>query len=174
MDKHDRPYKCVAKRCEGLQGFTHSGGLRRHEREVHKMHGAAERSLFCPFTDCKRGSGAGFTRKENRAEHIRRVHRHTTTTSEIPGLTVPLATTIHSAPTGSRRHSRPACVCTIEPDHSKRRPLKRKRGIDSTLPESDSECQHAVIERKVRAHREYDKRLQQLEEDLKARQQTRR
>jgi len=75
MDKHDRPYKCNARGCEKLQGFTYSGGLLRHEREVHKLHGGTKKSLFCPHGDCKRSSGAGFTRKENLAEHIRRVHQ---------------------------------------------------------------------------------------------------
>lgn len=75
MDKHDRPYVCRHKGCEKLQGFTYSGGLLRHEREVHKMHGGTKKALFCPHQDCKRSMGAGFTRKENLAEHIRRVHR---------------------------------------------------------------------------------------------------
>lgn len=39
MDKHDRPYKCPAEGCEKLPGFTYSGGLLRHEREVHGKHG---------------------------------------------------------------------------------------------------------------------------------------
>ncbi|ORY04550.1 hypothetical protein BCR34DRAFT_667071 [Clohesyomyces aquaticus] len=38
MDKHERPYKCHVKGCEKLQGFTYSGGLLRHEREVHHLH----------------------------------------------------------------------------------------------------------------------------------------
>ena len=76
MDKHDRPYKCNVKGCEKLQGFTYSGGLLRHEREVHKMHGGTKKSLFCSFPDCKRSSGDGFMRKENLAEHIRRIHRN--------------------------------------------------------------------------------------------------
>ncbi|KAF9629221.1 putative c2h2 transcription factor protein [Lasiodiplodia theobromae] len=75
MDKHDRPYVCRHKGCEKLQGFTYSGGLLRHEREVHKMHGGTKKALFCPHQDCKRSMGQGFTRKENLAEHIRRVHR---------------------------------------------------------------------------------------------------
>jgi len=78
MDKHERPYKCDAAGCEKLQGFTYSGGLLRHQREVHKMHGGTKEALFCPFNNCKRATGAGFTRKENRDEHIRRVHRRAT------------------------------------------------------------------------------------------------
>ncbi|KAJ4356619.1 uncharacterized protein N0V89_004655 [Didymosphaeria variabile] len=89
MDKHDRPYKCNVKGCEKLQGFTYSGGLLRHEREVHKMHGGTRKSLFCPFADCKRSSGSGFTRKENLAEHIRRVHRRTSMSADLGHLIIP-------------------------------------------------------------------------------------
>jgi hypothetical protein len=83
MDKHDRPYKCNAKGCEYLQGFTYSGGLVRHEREVHKMHGGTKKSLFCLYPDCERSSGAGFARRENLAEHIRRVHRKTSMSTDL-------------------------------------------------------------------------------------------
>jgi hypothetical protein len=78
MDKHERPYKCAHTGCEKLQGFTYSGGLLRHQREVHKMHGGTKEPLFCPFENCKRNAGSGFTRKENLHEHIRRVHRRAT------------------------------------------------------------------------------------------------
>ncbi|KAF2153924.1 hypothetical protein K461DRAFT_292621 [Myriangium duriaei CBS 260.36] len=74
MDKHDRPYRCKDPVCAKLQGFTYSGGLLRHEREVHNKHGGPKEKLQCPFETCKRHDGHGFTRKENLAEHIRRVH----------------------------------------------------------------------------------------------------
>ena len=74
MDKHDRPYRCNNADCAKLQGFTYSGGLLRHEREVHGKHGGPKAQLMCPHDDCKRHSGKGFTRKENLNEHIRRVH----------------------------------------------------------------------------------------------------
>ncbi|KAK3704017.1 hypothetical protein LTR37_014121 [Vermiconidia calcicola] len=74
MDKHDRPYRCPHASCAKLQGFTYSGGLLRHEREVHGKHGGPKAQLICPYEDCKRHSGKGFTRKENLNEHIRRVH----------------------------------------------------------------------------------------------------
>lgn len=82
MDKHDRPYKCNVKGCEKLQGFTYAGGLLRHEREVHKMHDGTKRTLFCPFPDCKRNSGSGFSRKDNLAEHIRRIHPRTSMSAD--------------------------------------------------------------------------------------------
>jgi hypothetical protein len=74
MDKHDRRYKCTNSTCEKLQGFSNSGGLLRHEREVHKMHGAAKKSFFCPYENCIRSSGDGFTRKENLNTHIINAH----------------------------------------------------------------------------------------------------
>jgi len=75
MDKHERPYVCKEAGCEKLRGFTYSGGLLRHKREVHKKYGGPKETLMCPFPFCKRNRGTGFTRKENLNEHIRRVHR---------------------------------------------------------------------------------------------------
>jgi hypothetical protein len=74
MDKHDRPYKCPADGCEKLPGFTYSGGLLRHEREVHNKHGGPRKQLNCPHLNCKRHTGKGFSRQENLNEHLRRVH----------------------------------------------------------------------------------------------------
>lgn len=77
MDKHDRPYKCPAEGCEKLPGFTYSGGLLRHEREVHNKHGGPRKQLNCPHQNCKRHKGKGFSRQENLNEHLRRVHTGT-------------------------------------------------------------------------------------------------
>jgi len=74
MDKHDRPYKCPHDGCEKLPGFTYSGGLLRHQREVHNLHGGPRKQLNCPHPNCKRFSGKGFSRQENLNEHLRRVH----------------------------------------------------------------------------------------------------
>jgi hypothetical protein len=74
MDRHERPYKCREAGCELNPGFTYSGGLLRHQREVHKMHLSMKQPLFCPFPNCNRSSGTGFTRKENLEEHKRRRH----------------------------------------------------------------------------------------------------
>lgn len=75
MDKHERPYVCDEPECDNIRGFTYSGGLLRHQREVHRQHGGPKASCMCPYPDCKRHVGVGFTRKENLAEHLRRVHR---------------------------------------------------------------------------------------------------
>ncbi|MCJ1462661.1 hypothetical protein MMC07_001264 [Pseudocyphellaria aurata] len=75
MDKHNRPYVCEEPGCEKIRGFTYSGGLLRHQREVHRQHGGPKASCMCPFRDCKRSTGTGFSRKENLSEHLRRVHR---------------------------------------------------------------------------------------------------
>ncbi|KAI1389575.1 uncharacterized protein F4822DRAFT_205314 [Hypoxylon trugodes] len=74
MDKHDRPYKCAHPECQKLAGFTYSGGLSRHEREVHGQHGGPVNSIVCPHLSCKRHTH-GFTRMENLNEHLRRCHR---------------------------------------------------------------------------------------------------
>ncbi|KAK3178560.1 hypothetical protein OEA41_000697 [Lepraria neglecta] len=75
MDKHNRPYICEEPGCEKINGFTYSGGLSRHQREVHRQHGGPKASCHCPHKDCKRSTGVGFSRKENLHEHLRRVHR---------------------------------------------------------------------------------------------------
>ncbi|KAF9880803.1 fungal specific transcription factor [Colletotrichum karsti] len=74
MDKHERPYRCGAEGCEKLPGFTYSGGLLRHEREVHGKHGGPKNTVNCPHPNCKRHTGKGFSRQENLNEHLRRVH----------------------------------------------------------------------------------------------------
>lgn len=77
MDKHDRPYKCLEPGCDKVQGFTYSGGLLRHQREVHKKNTDTKKPLMCPYADCNRSTGNGFTRQENLKEHLRRRHMHT-------------------------------------------------------------------------------------------------
>lgn len=84
MDKHERPYRCGEVGCEKLRGFTYSGGLLRHEREVHGKHGGLKKPLMCPYENCKRSSGAGFTRQENLNEHLRRVHQKVEKTDQGP------------------------------------------------------------------------------------------
>ena len=74
MDKHERPYKCLEPGCDRIEGFTYSGGLLRHRREVHKKYTPSKKPLFCPHTDCNRSSGPGFSRLENLKEHLRRRH----------------------------------------------------------------------------------------------------
>lgn len=75
MDKHTRPYTCEEPGCENIRGFTYSGGLHRHQREVHGQHGGPKARCMCPHLDCKRSTGLGFSRRENLLEHLRRVHR---------------------------------------------------------------------------------------------------
>jgi hypothetical protein len=102
MDKHDRPYKCPSDGCEKLPGFTYSGGLLRHQREVHNLHGGPRKQLNCHYPNCKRHSGKGFSRQENLNEHLRRVH---------------------TTPAGGEN-----AADETEDDSSEGRPWKRKRG----------------------------------------------
>ncbi|KAJ4320094.1 hypothetical protein N0V94_003564 [Neodidymelliopsis sp. IMI 364377] len=174
MDKHDRPYKCLVKGCEKLQGFTYSGGLLRHEREVHKMHGGTKKSLFCPFTDCKRSSGAGFTRKENLAEHIRRVHRRTSMSADMHGLVIRRDTIERSPTVESRQASESPYVRAIEYRESDESSLKRKRVTDSVFSDRGDEDLRAEIKRLRQENEEKDARLRQLEQAVMALQQSRR
>lgn len=109
MDKHDRPYKCPADGCEKLPGFTYSGGLLRHEREVHGKHGGPRKQLNCPHHNCKRNTGKGFSRQENLNEHLRRVHTDISTLDEeMNGMTheQPTQDTLDGAEPGAKRKRR--------------------------------------------------------------------
>jgi hypothetical protein len=77
MDKHERPYKCTAPTCSRLSGFTYEYGLKKHEREVHKLHTKPGDDLYCPHPSCTRSEGGArpFGRKENLDDHLRRIHR---------------------------------------------------------------------------------------------------
>ncbi|KAH9877701.1 hypothetical protein J1614_002918 [Plenodomus biglobosus] len=178
MDKHDRPYKCNVKGCEKLQGFTYSGGLLRHEREVHKMHGGTKKSLFCPFHDCKRSSGAGFTRKENLAEHIRRVHRRTSMSADMHGLVIhrdPAMTMEGSSIAESRHSSTSPFSRPLELREDDEANLKRKREGDSGPSDrGGTEELRAEIKRLRLENEEKDSRLRQLEQAVMALQQSRR
>ncbi|ERF73909.1 hypothetical protein EPUS_05921 [Endocarpon pusillum Z07020] len=151
MDKHDRPYKCLEPGCDKVQGFTYSGGLLRHQREVHKKNNSVGRDLYCPVPNCNRSSHQPFTRQENLKEHMRRRHLPE---GEItsPGL--------QSVVTASATPSRPP------PD----RPRKRKR-ITSTdynhelqfLEEpSDDEEQSEQIKRLRRDNERKDNTISEL------------
>ena len=82
MDKHERPYRCTIAGCDMARGFASKGELGRHNRTVHKLFGGRAGMLFCD--ECPRGPGggtAGFSRKDNLAEHMRRKHGQTSTVS---------------------------------------------------------------------------------------------
>lgn len=105
MDKHDRPYKCQVLGCEKLPGFTYSGGLLRHEREVHGLYGGPRNPLHCPHINCKRHSGKGFSRQENLNEHLRRVHTQATPEG-IPAATSNEVSDGEAIENGSAGHKR--------------------------------------------------------------------
>ncbi|KAF2112942.1 hypothetical protein BDV96DRAFT_579458 [Lophiotrema nucula] len=161
MDKHDRPYKCNVKGCEKLQGFTYSGGLLRHEREVHKLHGGTKKSLYCPFPDCKRSSGSGFTRKENLAEHVRRVHRRAGSTSTDLGTFILTRSDTELEATEVRLPSESPYQRNDEIDLSS--PLKRKRTSDAGSEDGGDSDLRAELKRLRRENEEKDSRLRQLE-----------
>jgi hypothetical protein len=145
MDKHDRPYNCLVKGCEKLQGFTYAGGLLRHEREVHKMHGGTGKSLYCPHTNCKRSTGSAFSRKENLAEHLRRVHSSTSTSPNVVKSAV------------SRSHK----------NHEKETPASIQEE-DFALARSPNGELRVEVKRLRMLNEEQDQRLKQLEDAVRA------
>lgn len=87
MDRHDRPYRCGRTECGHLKGFTYSGGLLRHERDVHSLHGGPKDQLRCKVSTCKRHAGKGFTRKEKLVAWMQsaRYNMSSSANSKIPG-----------------------------------------------------------------------------------------
>ncbi|KGY14836.1 hypothetical protein PABG_12331 [Paracoccidioides brasiliensis Pb03] len=69
MDKHDRPYKCTSPGCN--QRFTLVANMRRHLR-IHQV--SSKGKWMCPYSDCDRSSGAGFTRNVYLKIHIQGFH----------------------------------------------------------------------------------------------------
>lgn len=45
---------------------------------MHGKHGGPKKTLNCPYQNCKRYNGKGFSRQENLNEHLRRVHTDAT------------------------------------------------------------------------------------------------
>ena len=134
MDKHERPYRCPAEGCAKLPGFTYSGGLLRHEREVHGKHGGPKTTVNCPHINCKRHTGKGFSRQENLNEHLRRVH-----------------TNDGSAPVDD--------VPATDDDESEKTGQKRKRGSDDEP--GDASEQIAELREEVKRVREENEALRQ-------------
>ncbi|KAL2266276.1 hypothetical protein VTJ83DRAFT_5628 [Remersonia thermophila] len=146
MDKHDRPYKCGAQGCEKLPGFTYSGGLLRHEREVHGKHGGPRNSYFCPHPNCKRHSGKGFSRQENLNEHLRRVHTQNGTPAATTTTTTTAATT--TTPNGvTTAGATEAETDDCPSDNVTGSGLKRKRTDGSTAGFADDSDLREEIKR---------------------------
>lgn len=130
MDKHDRPYKCGAEGCEKLPGFTYSGGLLRHEREVHGKHGGPKNSFNCPHPNCKRHTGKGFSRLENLNEHLRRVHTQNGAPSGAEGETDDAASDSAAVTPGQKRKREPE---EPEGEEALREELKKVRQENDEL-----------------------------------------
>ncbi|KAL9030735.1 MAG: hypothetical protein Q9196_001161 [Gyalolechia fulgens] len=105
MDKHTRPYVCNLPGCEKVRGFTYSGGLSRHQREVHRQYGGPKASYMCPHRDCKRSTGSGFSRRENLQEHVRRVHRQVSDAETDKQVAVEASSPVPTAPKRRRRQA---------------------------------------------------------------------
>lgn len=154
MDKHDRPYKCYEPGCDKIQGFTYSGGLLRHQREVHKKNTDAKKPLMCPYGDCNRSTGNGFTRQENLREHLRRRHMHT---DEGPSIMVDSPWDRANELGDIRSNSLPATGITGV--------KRRHESPNGDMPETDESGMdlHGELKRLRREVQEKDQRLLDLE-----------
>lgn len=172
MDKHERPYVCTAKGCEKIQGFTYSGGLLRHEREVHGKHGGPKKKLLCPHVNCKRSSGKGFSRQENLSEHLRRVHTSAgpiqmdspgdnntdDSTSDVASAALAAITSVGMSP---------ANMDNLSPDVGPNN-NKRKRSYDEAMDDDDRRPDEDIRAENKRLRREAAELRQQLEEKTRA------
>ena len=168
MDKHDRPYRCPHPSCAKLQGFTYSGGLLRHEREVHGKHGGPKSALMCPYDDCKRHAGKGFTRKENLNEHIRRVHQNKETQSQ----SIPMKREATDAMPGAEEAETPASRISevdhedpISPAHKRRR--FNPPGMSERSASEDVEDLKDQVRRLRAENAEKDQRLVEMDQRLR-------
>ncbi|CAF9903314.1 MAG: hypothetical protein HETSPECPRED_000209 [Heterodermia speciosa] len=157
MDKHNRPYICEERGCEKILGFTYSGGLLRHQREVHRQHGGPKAACMCPHSDCKRSTGAGFSRRENLIEHLRRRHRGVEDLS-----------TDSPRPKGPEKKRRRASNDETEdenedpPEESKRR--KKIVDEDAVKDQSEPTDLQAKVKQLELELQQKDERLRRLEE----------
>ena len=135
---------CQEPGCENLPGFTWPGGLPRHMREVHGQK-AGKAKWPCPFETCNRSVGAGFSRKENLREHIRRVHRQAPP-DESPVKVEPDLVSL----TGSRKRHRPT----------------DQGGEGFASDEQLSQDLKQEVKRLRRELREKDERLRRVEEQM--------
>ncbi|KAL8733879.1 MAG: hypothetical protein Q9166_001867 [cf. Caloplaca sp. 2 TL-2023] len=175
MDKHTRPYVCNLPGCEKVRGFTYSGGLSRHQREVHRQNGGPKASYMCPHKDCKRSTGSGFSRKENLQEHLRRVHRHTEDTEADKKVIQDTTTRLSGEP--RRRRRRVADDDDDEAEPILPEPRKRQRQDDDDDDNNDDdnnssgnrnprEDLSAQVKRLRRELQEKDERLRKLEQTV--------
>ncbi|KAJ9219775.1 hypothetical protein DTO169C6_7859 [Paecilomyces variotii] len=152
MDKHDRPYKCMEPGCDKIQGFTYSGGLLRHQREVHKKNANAKKPLMCPYADCNRSTGNGFTRQENLKEHLRRRHMHT---DSGPATELPVQT--------PDVESMRASVLPIAPVLKRRRDSMEDNAVLFQEEDGNSVDLRNELKRLRQEVQEKDRRLEELE-----------
>lgn len=170
MDKHTRPYVCNLPGCEKIRGFTYSGGLSRHQREVHRSNGGPKASYMCPHKDCKRSTGSGFSRKENLQEHLRRVHRQVGEAEVEKHEPAEAASPATAEPRRRRRRYNDDDDENDEaPAQVLRGPRKRRRSDDDESKEHISESQSSgedlsvQVKRLRKELRDTDERLRKLE-----------
>lgn len=162
MDKHDRPYKCGESGCDKVQGFTYSGGLLRHQREVHKKNQAMGMELYCHYPNCNRSNSQPFTRQENLKEHIRRRHvpEGAVTSAGLQGVMATPATPIR--PPQDRSGKRKRMTLTDSDDEIQFR--KKMSDEEEEEPEQVKRLRRDIVLK--------DQRIRELEAELAATKET--
>ncbi|KAL8717476.1 MAG: hypothetical protein Q9225_005283 [Loekoesia sp. 1 TL-2023] len=171
MDKHTRPYVCNLPGCEKIRGFTYSGGLSRHQREVHRQHGGPTVPYMCPHKDCKRSTGSGFSRRENLQEHLRRVHRQVGDAEADKQATAEATSPVLGQPRRRRRRvdddEDDKETEPVLPEPRKRRRYDKDDDNDDTSPDqSQREGLSAEVKRLRKELQEKDERLRKLEQTV--------
>lgn len=170
MDKHTRPYICNLPGCEKVRGFTYSGGLSRHQREVHRQNGGPKASYVCPHKDCKRSTGSGFSRKENLQEHLRRVHRHTGDATAERQAAQESTVSVSGEPRRRRRRiagDEDDDEAPILPEPRKRkRKVEEEDGDEDTGDGGEKEDLSAQVKRLRKELEAKDERLRKLEQTV--------
>ena len=92
---------------------------------------------MCPYRDCKRSTGVGFSRKENLSEHLRRVHRGIGEHEKAPVSSVHHQSLDENALTPMTSESRKRNKSSDHPEDERgimQEPQKRRRGQDKDIP----------------------------------------
>ena len=157
MDKHDRPYKCYEPGCDKIQGFTYSGGLLRHQREVHKKNSSPRQNLYCQYPNCNRNKARPFTRKENLVEHVRRRHHP-------DGLITPVGVSEHGDATRLGPESQKKRKRNTSPEWDPPVPVKRR--LEEPEEEEEAEALPATVKRLRRELELRDRTIIQLKAEI--------
>jgi hypothetical protein len=133
---------------------------------------------MCPFTDCKRHTGKGFTRKENLNEHLRRVHNgkepHESQNPVLHELTEAAAGAQQDENTQASRLSETATAATEHDAFTMNSPNAKKRklslsAIGGELSYEDVEAMRSELKRLEAENSRKEEIIRQMGEEAAVR-----